>query len=57
MPDLMRNFENLRENLRELTKYRKRMGNYQLLILDEWHNRLGCGTQTDSIMDRIIHNA
>ena len=38
MPDLMRNFENLRENLRELTKYRKRMGNYQLLILDEWLN-------------------
>lgn len=35
MPDLMRNFENLRENLRELTKYRKRMRNYQLLILDE----------------------
>ena len=94
MPDLMRNFENLRENLRELTKYRKRMGNYQLLILDEWlnykitekdakilyelfeqrsgnnptifvgqypvdewHNRLGGGTQADSIMDRIIHNA
>ena len=57
MPDLMRNFENLRENLRELTKYRKRMGNYQLLILDEWHNRLVGGTQADSIMDRIIHNA
>ena len=38
MPDLMRNFENLRENLKELTKYRKRMGNYQLLILDEWLN-------------------
>lgn len=94
MPDLMRNFENQSDNLRELTKYRKRIGNYQLLILDEWlnyklnekdaknlyelfeqrsgnnptifvgqypvdewHSRLGGGTQADSIMDRIIHNA
>ena len=94
MPDLMRNFENLRDNLRELTKYRRRIGNYHLLILDEWlnykvtekeakilyelfeqrsgnnptifvgqypvdewHERLGGGTQADSIMDRIIHNA
>lgn len=94
MPDLMRNFENQSDNLRELTKYRKRIGNYQILILDEWlnykltekdaknlyelfeqrsgnnstifvgqypvdewHNRLGGGTQADSIMDRIIHNA
>ena len=94
MPDLMRNFENQNDNLRELTKYRKRIGNYQLLILDEWlnyklsekdaknlyelfeqrsgnhstvfvgqypvdewHGRLGGGTQADSIMDRIIHNA
>ena len=38
MPDLMRNFENQRDNLRELTKYRKRIGNYHLLILDEWLN-------------------
>ena len=90
MPDLMRNFENQNDNLRELTKYRKRIGNYQLLILDEWlnyklsekdaknlyelfeqrsgnhstvfavdewHGRPGGGTQADSIMDRIIHNA
>lgn len=94
MPDLMRNIENLRDNLRELTKYRKRIGNYHVLILDEWlnykitekdakilyelieqrsgnnptifvgqypvdkwHERLGGGTQADSIMDRIIHNA
>ena len=94
MPDLMRNLENQRDNLRELTKYRKRIGNYHLLILDEWlnykvtekdakllyelfeqrsgnnptifvgqypvdewHERLGGGTQADSIMDRIIHNA
>ena len=38
MPDLMRNFENQNDNLRELTKYRKRIGNYQILILDEWLN-------------------
>lgn len=38
MPDLMRNFENQRDNLRELTKYRKRIGNYHLLFLDEWLN-------------------
>ena len=38
MPDLMRNFENQSDNLRELTKYRKRIGNYQILILDEWMN-------------------
>ena len=36
MPDLMRNFENLKDNLREQTKYRKRIGNYPLLIIDEW---------------------
>ena len=23
----------------------------------EWHDRLGGGTQADSIMDRIVHNA
>lgn len=94
MPDLMRNFENLRDDLRELTKYRKRIGNYHILIIDEWlnyklsekdakmlyelfeqrsginptifvgqfaidewHERLGGGTQADSIMDRIVHNA
>lgn len=34
----MRNFENQSDNLRELTKYRKRIGNYQVLILDEWLN-------------------
>ena len=34
----MRNFENQNDNLRELTKYRKRIGNYQILILDEWLN-------------------
>ena len=94
MPDLMQNYENLKDNLREMTKYRKRIGNYRLLILDEWlnyklsereskflyelfeqrsgnnptifvgqypiedwHERLGGGTQADSIVDRIIHNS
>ena len=94
MPDLMRNFENQNGNPRELTKYRKRIGSYQILFLDErlnyklsekdaknlyelfeqrsgnhstvfagqypvdeWHGRPGGGTQADSIMDRIIHNA
>lgn len=38
MPDLMRNFENQSDNLQELAKYRKRIGNYHILILDEWLN-------------------
>ena len=25
--------------------------------VDEWHDRIGGGTQADSIMDRIVHNA
>ncbi len=25
--------------------------------IDEWHERMGGGTQADSIMDRIVHNA
>lgn len=57
MPDLMRNFENYRDDIKALTRYRKRIGNYQLLILDEWHDRLGGGTQADSIMDKIVYNA
>lgn len=36
MPDIIRNFETLRENLRELKKYQKRIGNYSVLIIDEW---------------------
>ncbi len=91
---LMRNFEDRRDDLKELTRYRKRLGNYNILIIDEWlnyklnerdakmlyelfeqrsgnnstifvgqfpvaewHDRLGGGTQADSIMDRIVHNA
>jgi len=57
MPDLMCNFENQSNNLWELTKYGKRIGRYQILILDEWHSRPGGGTQADPVMDRIIHNA
>ncbi len=94
MPDLMRNFESRRDDIKELTRYRKRLGNYHILIIDEWlnyklpekdakmlyelfeqrsgnnptifvgqfevsewHERLGGGTQADSIMDRIVHNA
>jgi hypothetical protein len=34
----MRNFENQSDSLRDLTKYRKRIGNYQTLTLDEWLN-------------------
>ena len=36
MPDIIRNFENQRDNLRELKKYQKRIGNYVVLIIDEW---------------------
>ena len=94
MPDLMRNFETRRDDIKELVKYRKRLSNYHILIIDEWlnyklaekdakfiyelfemrsgnnptifvgqfevaewHDRLGGGTQADSIMDRIVHNA
>ena len=34
----MCNFENQSDNLRELTEYRKRIGNYHILILDKWLN-------------------
>jgi len=46
MPDMIRNFENLRDNLRELKKYQRRIGNYHVLIIDEWlSNKL---TEKDS---------
>ena len=94
MPDMLAHVQTHRENLKELVRYRKKLGNYKLLIIDEWlnykindkeskfiyelvehrcgnnptifvsqydvgdwHERLGGGTQADSIMDRIIHNA
>ena len=48
------------KNLYEL--FEQRSGNNSTIFVgqfpvDEWHNRLGGGTQADSIMDRIIHNA
>lgn len=94
MPDMLGHFQNHKDNLREQVRYRKRLGNYEVLIIDEWlnykinereskfiyelieqrcgnsptifvgqydvedwHERLGGGTQADSIMDRIIHNS
>lgn len=94
MPDMLGHFQNHKDNLREPVRYRKRLGNYKVLIIDEWlnyktnereskfiyelieqrcgnsptifagqydvenwHERLGGGTQADSIMDRIIHNS
>lgn len=94
MPDMLAHVNNHKDNPRELVRYRKRMGNYKVLIIDEWlnyrinereskfiyeliehrcgnnptifvgqyysedwHDRLGGGTQADSIMDRIIHNS
>lgn len=94
MPDMLGHFQNHKGNLREQIRYRKRLGNYKVLIIDEWlnykinereskfiyelieqrcgnsptifvgqydvedwHERLGGGTQADSIMDRIIHNS
>lgn len=94
MPDMLGHFQNHKDNLREQVRYRKRLGNYKVLIIDEWlnykinereskfiyelieqrcgnnptifvgqydvedwHERLGGGTQADSIMDRIIHNS
>lgn len=94
MPDMLGHFQNHKDNLREQVRYRKRLGNYKVLIIEEWlnykinereskfiyelieqrcgnsptifvgqydvedwHERLGGGTQADSIMDRIIHNS
>lgn len=94
MPDMLGHFQNHKDNPREQIRYRKRLGNYKVLIIDEWlnykinereskfiyelieqrcgnsptifvgqydvkdwHERLGGGTQADSIMDRIIHNS
>jgi len=87
-------FQNHKDNLREQVGYRKKLGNYKVLIIDEWlnykinereskfiyelieqrygnsptifvgqydvedrHERFDGGTQTDSIMDKIIHNS
>ena len=94
MPDMLAHIHTHRDNLKEQVRFRKKLGNYKLLIIDEWlnykindreskfiyeliehrcgntptifvgqygisdwHERLGGGTQADSIMDRIIHNS
>jgi len=94
MPDMLSHVNTHRDNLKELVRYRKKLGNYKVLIIDEWlnykvsdreskflyeliehrcgnnptifvgqynvsdwHERLGGGTQADSIMDRIVHNS
>lgn len=45
-----------------LTSTNSKFRSYQTIFVgqypvDEWHERLGGGTQADSIMDHIIHNA
>lgn len=94
MPDMLSHIQTHKDNLKEQVRYRKKLGNYKLLIIDEWlnykineresrflyeliehrcgnnptifvgqysvsdwHERLGGGTQADSIMDRVIHNS
>ena len=42
--------------------FEQRSGNNSTIFVGqfpvaEWHDRLGGGTQADSIMDRIVHNA
>lgn len=36
MNDFLRNMENLRDNVREMKKYLRRISNYHVLIMDEW---------------------
>ena len=38
MPDMLGHFQNHKDNLREQIRYRKRLGNYKVLIIDEWLN-------------------
>jgi len=38
MPDMLKHISEHRENLREQVRYMKRLGNYSLLIIDEWLN-------------------
>ena len=37
MPDMLGHFQNHKDNLREQVRYRKRLGNYKVLIIDEWY--------------------
>lgn len=52
MPDLMRNFENQRDNLRELTKYRKRIGTYMQNSYTSSSSK-GVGIIQPSLLDSI----
>lgn len=36
MNDFLKNMENLRDNIREMKKYLRRISNYHVLIMDEW---------------------
>lgn len=38
MPDMLGHFQNHRDNPRGQIRYRKRLGNYKVLIIDEWLN-------------------
>ena len=38
MPDMLAHFQNHKDNLREQVRYRKKLGNYKVLIIDEWFN-------------------
>lgn len=38
MPDMPGHFQNHKDKLREQVRYRKRLGNYKVLIIDEWLN-------------------
>lgn len=38
MPDMLGHFQNHKDNPREQIRYRKRLGNYKVLIIDEWLN-------------------
>lgn len=38
MPDMLGHFQNHKDNPRGQIRYRKRLGNYKVLIIDEWSN-------------------
>ncbi len=38
MPDMLGHFQTHKDNLREQVRYRKKLGNYKVLIIDEWLN-------------------
>lgn len=38
MPDMLGHFQAHKDNLTEQVRYRKKLGNYKVLIMDEWLN-------------------